>query len=130
MSNGVAPRSFAASSSLRSKPISRERTTTTTKLMQNMTWAISRVVKPSGVPRMRKKESSEEPITISGVAIGITIRKFAARRPKNWWRTRASAIIVPITVEITVASSASLIEVQQRFVQFRDAEDVLPVLRG
>ena len=51
VSNGVAPRSFAASSSLRSKPISRERTTTTTKLMQNMTWAISRVVKPSAACR-------------------------------------------------------------------------------
>ena len=80
--------------------------------MQNMTWAISRVVKPSEVPRMRKKERSEAPITTSGVAIGITIRKFAARRPRNWWRTRAIAIIVPITVEISVASSASLIEVQ------------------
>ena len=40
--NGSAPRSLAASSRLRSKPISRERTTITTKLMQNMTWAISR----------------------------------------------------------------------------------------
>ena len=47
---GVAPRSAAASSMLRSKPISRERTTTTTKLMQNMMWAISRLVKPSATP--------------------------------------------------------------------------------
>ena len=30
------------------------------------------------------------------------------RRPKNWWRTSASAIIVPTMVEITVASTASL----------------------
>ena len=48
--NASAPRSWAASSSLRSKPINRERTTTTTKLMQNMTWAISRVVKPRLIP--------------------------------------------------------------------------------
>ena len=35
---------------LRSKPISRERTTTTTKLIENITWAISSVVKPSAIP--------------------------------------------------------------------------------
>ncbi len=76
--------------------------------MQNITWAISSVWKPSaGLPRMRKKESSAAPITTSGVAIGITIRKLAKRRPWNWWRTSASAISVPIAVEISVASSAS-----------------------
>ncbi len=77
--------------------------------MQNITWAISSVWKPSpGAPRMMKKESSEAPMTISGVAIGTTISRFAARRPWNRWRTRARAIAVPIAVEITVASSASL----------------------
>ena len=127
----LAPRSFAASSRLRSKPISRERTTTTTKLMQNITCAISSVWKPSdGVPRMRKKESSAAPMTTSGVAIGITIRKFAERRPKNWWRTSASAIIVPTMVEITVASTASLRLVSERFVEFRAAEGVRPVFEG
>ena len=79
----LAPRSLAASSSLRSKPINRERTTTTTKLMQNITCAISRVVKPRLMPYTRNIESSAAPITTSGVAIGITIRKFDARRPKN-----------------------------------------------
>ena len=49
VSSGVAPRSRAASSRLRSKPISRERTTTTTKLIENITWAISSVVKPSAI---------------------------------------------------------------------------------
>ncbi len=53
--------------------------------MQKMTCAISRVVDPSaGVPRIRKNDSSEAPMTISGVAIGTTIRKLAVRRPKNW----------------------------------------------
>ena len=33
---------------LRSNPINRERTTTTTKLIENMMWAISRLVNPSG----------------------------------------------------------------------------------
>jgi hypothetical protein len=83
--NAFAPRSRAASSRLRSKPIKRERTTTTTKLMQNITWAISRVGNPSeGVPRTKKKDRSAAPMTTSGVAIGMTIRKFAERRPKNW----------------------------------------------
>ena len=30
------------------------------------------------------------------------------RRPKNWWRTSASAISVPTIVEIAVARKASL----------------------
>ena len=55
---GVAPRSFAASSSRRSKPIRRERTTTTTKLMQNMTWAISGVEPERG--RAEDEEEGEE----------------------------------------------------------------------
>ena len=62
---------------------------------------------------MRNKESSDAPITTSGVAIGITIRKFATRRPKKLWRTSASAIIVPRIVEITVASTASFSEVSR-----------------
>ncbi len=52
-------------------------------------------------------ESSAAPITTSGVAIGMTISRFAARRPWNLWRTRAIAIRVPIAVEITVESAAS-----------------------
>ena len=42
----LAPRSCAASSRLRSNPISRDRTVTTTKLMLNMMCAIRIVVKP------------------------------------------------------------------------------------
>ena len=53
--------------------------------MQNMMWAIIRVVVPSaGVPTIRKNDRSDAPITISGVAMGITMRKFVVRRPKNW----------------------------------------------
>ena len=47
--SGVAPRSRAASSSWRSKPISRERTTITTNEIENMTWASSRLKKPSEI---------------------------------------------------------------------------------
>ena len=48
--SGVAPRSRAASSSRRSKPISRERTTMTTKEIENITWASSRLKNPSEIP--------------------------------------------------------------------------------
>src|SRR5215207_8547482 len=89
--------------------------------MQNMMWAISSVLNPRvGVPRMRKNESRDAPITISGVAIGTTIRKFAVRRPKNRWRTRAMAISVPMAVAMTVAKSR---------VELGDAEDALPVVQ-
>ena len=43
-----APRSIAASSRLRLKPVRRALTVTTTKLMQNMTCAIRIVPKPVG----------------------------------------------------------------------------------
>ena len=48
--NASAPRSRAASSRLRSNPISRERTTTTTKLIWNITWAMNSVLKPGLTP--------------------------------------------------------------------------------
>ena len=44
-------------------------------------------------------DSSAAPMTISGEAIGRMISRFAALRPRNWWRTRASAIAVPIAVD-------------------------------
>ena len=60
--SGPAPRSAAASSSAGSKPISRERTTTTTKLIENITWAIRSVVKPratSGVDEHREQRRAD-----------------------------------------------------------------------
>src|SRR3954469_15613007 len=46
--SSLAPRSIAASSSRRSKPARRALTVTTTKLMQNITWAMTMVVNPVG----------------------------------------------------------------------------------
>ena len=77
---------------------------------------------------MTNIDSSAAPITISGVAIGSTISRFAARRPKNRWRTSASAISVPIAVEITVESAASSSEVSIASFSSGDREGVLPVL--
>ena len=51
-------------------------------------------------------ESSEAPITTSGVAIGITISRLARRLPRKAWRTKAIAIAVPIAVAIRVEKVA------------------------
>ena len=55
-------------------------------------------------------DSSEAPSTISGVASGRKMKKFVGARPRNWYRTSASAIIVPSAVAITVDSAAIWIE--------------------
>ena len=80
------------------KPISRERTTTTTKLMQNITWAIRIVQNPNTTLRLRKSVSSEAPSTISGVESGRKIRMFVVARPRNAYRTSASAISAVVQV--------------------------------
>ena len=66
-------------------PASRARTVTTTNEMQNMMWAIRMVPKPRLPPKpaATKRASREEPITISGVAIGRKISRFMLERPEN-----------------------------------------------
>ena len=77
---GVAPRSWAASSSDLSNPISRDLTVITTNDRLNITCAIRIVAKPScGVPQLRNSESSEAPSTTSGVASGMKMKKFDRR---------------------------------------------------
>jgi hypothetical protein len=83
-------------------------TVTTTKLMQNMMWAITMVQKPSGTPALRKSASSDAPSTTSGVAIGRKISRLVDARPRNRWRASANAIIVPRTVDARVASAPIL----------------------
>ena len=59
----------------------------TTNEIENITCATTRLGKPrlmmSTNGGSRNIESSAAPITTSGVAVGITIRKFEALRPKN-----------------------------------------------
>ena len=82
--HSLAPRSIAASSRWRSKPISRAFTVTTAKLMQNITCAIRIVQKPNGTNvKWRKSVSSEAPRTISGVESGRKMRMFVAARVRN-----------------------------------------------
>ena len=86
-------------------PARRARTVTTTNDRQNMMWAMRIVQKPSwpAKPAATKRASSEEPITISGVAIGRKISRFIDERPTKLWRTSAKAANVPSTVETRVA---------------------------
>ena len=71
-----------------------------------MTWAMKIVQKPSwpAKPPGTNRASSDEPITISGAAIGRKIDTFIVLRPSNWWRTSANAISVPRMVAMMVAS--------------------------
>ncbi len=82
--HSFAPRSIAASSRWRSKPIRRAFTVTTAKLMQNITCAMRIVQKPNGTKvNCRKSVSREAPRTISGVESGRKIRMFVAARVRN-----------------------------------------------
>ena len=66
-----APRSMAASSSDRLKPVMRARIVTTTKLMQNAMWAMMIVLIPRATPTDTHSASSEAPMITSGVAMGM-----------------------------------------------------------
>src|SRR5580693_2629972 len=65
-----APSVIAASSSVSSIPASRDKTTTTTKEIENATCAMTIVPSPNGTRKNTNKMSSEIPVTISGVTMG------------------------------------------------------------
>jgi len=67
---GVAPRSIAASSSERSKVISRDCTTTATKHMVKVMCASVTVNKPRSRPIATNKSSSDRPVMTSGMTSG------------------------------------------------------------
>src|SRR5262249_24443999 len=69
MTQEFAPRSAAASSSDRSKPVIRARTVTVTYAMLNATCASSSVTKPRATLTVTNSPSSEAPSTISGAAM-------------------------------------------------------------
>ena len=70
-----------------------------------MMWAMRMVVRPVGIPMAMKRVSRLEPMTTSGVAIGMKMSRFVADRPWKRWRPRAKAIIVPRTVATREAMS-------------------------
>ena len=80
---------------------------TTTKDRQNMTWAMKIVQKPSwpAKPPCTNRVNSDDPMTISGAAIGRKISTFDVDRPKKSQRTRANPARVPMIVATTVANS-------------------------
>ena len=84
VSQGVAPRSCAASSSDLSNPINLDLTVITTNDRLNITCAIRIVAKPScGAPQLRNCERSAAPSTTSGVASGMKMKKFTGPRTLN-----------------------------------------------
>ena len=58
-------------------------TVTTTKLMQNMMWAMTIVVKPGLIRRFRNWASNAAPSTTSGVAIGRNSSRLADARNRK-----------------------------------------------
>ena len=73
--------------------------------MQNMMCAIRIVVAPSGICRLTNSVSSDDPITTSGVAIGMKISTLVVDRPRKRCRAIANATSVPRIVATIVASS-------------------------
>ena len=63
--------------------MTRALTAVTTKLRQNMMWAMRIVQKPSCAPRLRKSVSSEAAITTSGIAIGRKISELTGPRARK-----------------------------------------------
>ena len=68
--SGGAPRSIAASSSERSKVMSRACTTTVTKHMVSVVCASVMVQKPRSRSMATKNSSSDRPVITSGMTIG------------------------------------------------------------
>ena len=63
-----------------------------------MMCAMRIAVRPAGTPIMRKSVSRLEPMTTSGVAIGMKISRLVGSRPWKRYLPRANAIMVPRTV--------------------------------
>ncbi len=63
--------------------ITRALTATTTKLRQNMMWAMRTVQKPSSAPMLRKRVSSEAAMTTSGIDIGRKISELIRPRARK-----------------------------------------------
>ena len=71
-----------------------------------MMWAMRIVIEPEGhAPWLTNRVSRHEPMTTSGVAIGMKMSRFVAARPRNRCRPSAKAIIVPSTVATSEAMS-------------------------
>jgi hypothetical protein len=67
---GLQPRSIAASSRLRSSTPSRDCTTTATKHMVSVVWAMVTVQKPRSALSATNNNNSESPVMTSGITRG------------------------------------------------------------
>src|SRR5215472_6388308 len=111
--NGRAPRSSAASSSARSKPVSCARTNTATKQQPNVAWAMVTVTRPrlAGQPSQAcdatNNKSSDRPRITSGTTSGAISIKLNTARPRNRLkRAIANPAQVPSTSATVAASTA------------------------
>src|SRR4029078_6269124 len=68
--NGGQPRSIAASSRLRSNPISRDCTITVTKHVVSVVWAMATVQNPRSTLNETNSNSSDSPVITSGITSG------------------------------------------------------------
>ena len=100
--HSFAYKSIAACSRRGSKDAIRALTVTTTKEMQNITWAMMVVSSEVFKPTLMNIVRSDAPRTISGVAIGKKIKRFVVERPLNLYLPNAKAINVPKTVATKV----------------------------
>src|SRR6478672_8493459 len=81
--------------------------------MQKVAWATITVKRERSMPNTWVKVLlSATPVTIPGRAIGRMTMKEIVSRPKKRWRATASEARVPSTSASAVATSATLIEVQ------------------
>ena len=79
----LAPKSFAASNILESKPFKREKIVTVTYGKQKVTWASSKDQKPNEIPTTINNASKDTAITISGDIITINSIPLTACLPRN-----------------------------------------------
>src|SRR5258706_15391839 len=80
--------------------------------MQNVAWAITRVMRPRPMPTWWNPAFSEIPVTMPGSAIGSTTSNDTVLRPKNANRWTANDSADPSTTAMSEARVAVFTEVQ------------------
>jgi hypothetical protein len=78
--------------------------------MLNMMWAIRIVTRPRVKAAVTNRDSRDAPRTTSGVAMGRKMNMFVDPRPRNRYRVRARAIMVPRVVAAAVLMAAMISE--------------------
>src|SRR5882724_1324249 len=105
---GSQPRSIAASSRLRSSAPKRDCTTTATKHMVSVVWAMVTVQKPRSALSATNNNSSESPVMTSGITSGAYSMPENSVRPLKFApRDSATAASVPSNVANVADATAT-----------------------